>query len=130
MHIKLFHNNYRHVNYFPAQKKLVTNWFGQIPEKEYLEYIDYTNEVIRIYDVKHFVINTKKAKSHFQMPSRSFIENILTKAYLKGAETLTLIQKKFGNSLFMKNAYQSAMESNGIHMEVEVIEPTSYRKAA
>ena len=130
MHIKLFHNSYRHVNYFPIEKKLVTTWFGQIPEKEYIEYIDYINEVIRIYDVKHFVINTKKAKSHFLMPSRSFIENTLTKACLKGAKTLTLIQKRFGNSGFMRTAYLSAMESYGIHMEVEVIEPSPDRMAA
>ena len=73
---------------------------------------------------------TKKAKSHFWMPSRTLIEQVLIKANKKGAETLTLIQKKFGNALYMKKAYDKAIKSYGIDMDVSVIEPTSHRMAA
>lgn len=125
MKIVLLLSKYKQVIYFPYRKTLLTIWYGKITEEEHDEHIEYLNELIDIYEVKHLVIDTKKAKSHFFKPSLKFIENVLNKAIQKGMEKLTMVQKQFGNSQFVERAYQKAIGSYNLGVQVAIVEPNS-----
>ncbi len=119
--IQLFHNRYRHVIYFPKSKKLLTVWLGDVPESEQLDNIEYLQELIKVYEVEHFVINTNKVKSISLRPMRLLIERFLLKAYQRGAKTFTLIQKGVKREAFVINAYLNALKSYGIGMKFEIV---------
>ncbi len=126
MKMILFLGKFRKVIYFPYQKKLLTTWYGKIPEEEYAEHLDYLEELIDNYEIKHLVFDTKKAKSHFFKPSLRFVENVLNKAIHNGAEKLTMVQKRFGNRQHVEDIYRTAMNINNMDVRVNVIEPTSF----
>lgn len=119
--IQLFHNQYRHIVYFPDSKRLVTYWFGEVPEEEQLRFLDYLQEAIKIYEIDHFEVNTKKVKSISLSPMRQFMERVLTKAYQQGAKSLTMIQKSINNEAFVLNAYVNALRSYGIRMKFQIV---------
>ena len=41
MKMILFQGKFRKVIYFPYSKKLLTIWYGKIPEEEYARHLDY-----------------------------------------------------------------------------------------
>ena len=126
MKMILFLGKFRKVIYFPYQKKLLTVWYGKISEEEYDEHLDYLEELIESYEIKHLVFDTKKAKSHFFKPSLRFVENVLNKAIRNGAEKLTMVQKRFGNRQHVEDIYRTAMNINNLDVQINVIEPSSF----
>jgi len=126
MKMILFLGKFRKVIYFPYQKKLLTAWYGKIPEEEYAEHLDYLEELIDSYEIRHLVFDTKKAQSHFFKPSLRFVEKVLNKAIQNGAEKLTMVQKRFGNRQHVEDIYRTALNIHNLDVRVNVIEPTSY----
>lgn len=119
--IKLFHNKYRQIMYVPETKTLTLYWNGFVPESEQLAHIQYMQELIKIYEIEHIEMHTKKAKFASLKPVRIFIENVLKKVYDKGGKTFTIIQKPIKNELFVMNAYLNAIKSLGINMEFKMV---------
>ena len=119
--IVLFHNQYRQIIYKPHSNTLILHWYGNVPESEQMSHIDYMQELIKIYDVDHIEVHTKKAKFASLKPTRLFIENVLKKVYEQGGKTFTLIQKPIRNQIFVINAYLNALKALGINMRFKMI---------
>lgn len=92
-----------------------------MPESEQPEYIDYLRKLIDVFEVEHFVINTRKVKSISLRPTRLLIEKFLLGAYQRGAKTFTIIQKSVEKEFFVVNAYLNALRSYGIGMKFEIV---------
>ena len=119
--IKLYHNQYRQIFYAKETQTLIIYWHGNVPDNEQLRHIDYMQELIKIYTIRHIEAHTKKARFLSLKPTRIFLEKVLTKIYQQGGRTFTLIQKPMKNQLFVMNAYLNAIRSLGINMEFKLI---------
>lgn len=119
--IKLLHNKYRQIFYAYGSKTVSIHWHGNVSESEQLKQINYMQELIKIYDVEHIEMHTKKARFISLRPTRIFFENVLKKVYEQGGKTFTIIQKPIKNQLFVLNAYMNAIRSMGINMDLKLI---------
>lgn len=118
---KLYHNQYRQLFYNHEEKRLFIYWYGKVPEEEQYKNIDYLNELIKIYDIEHVEVYTKKAKFLSLRPTRLFIEKTLKRIFEQGGKTFTLFQKPIKNQQFFMNAYLTAIRSLGINMQFKMV---------
>ena len=117
--IQLFHNKYRHLIYWPSCKTLVIHWIGEVPEEEQYTNILYLQELLKLYEVDHIKVNSKKAKSISFRPLRTFMEKVLKQVSMQGGKTVTFIQRKIENEAFVLSAYKNALRGYGIDLKLE-----------
>ena len=65
--VKLYHNQHRQIFYSEESKTLNIYWHGKVPEEEQLKNIEFTEELIKVFNVEHIEVHTKKAKFLFRL---------------------------------------------------------------